>query len=65
MMYTGFVIEYTYSDKHPDKKVHYEGPYSTIEETKEKYHSIKLLEPAVKNVRICRLICEPHNPELY
>lgn len=65
MMYSGFVVEYTLGPNHPDKTIHFSQPQSTIEQAQKIYDDLMSLSPAVDNVRICRLICEPFNPRFY
>jgi len=54
MQYCGFVIEYLLNGK-----PHFEGPYSTIETTNKHYEDLALLEPAVSERRIYRLVSLP------
>lgn len=65
MMYSGFVVLYTYGQNHPDKSVHFSQPKSTIEEAQKIYEDLLSLSPVVDNVRICRLVTNPSNPKLY
>lgn len=64
MMYCGFVLmwEVKVGDKYITQ---FHGPESTIEEIHKRYDDLKLLEPAVKNIRVCRLVNNPSNPRLY
>ena len=65
MMYCGFIIEYSVSNGTSKREFKFVGPYDTIEETHKNYEQLKSLEPAFQDIRICRLVCEPHNPRFY
>jgi len=65
MMYSGFVVMYTYSENHPDKSTHFEGLFNTIDEARTYVYGLESLKPTVDNIRIGRVVIDPNNPKLY
>jgi len=59
MQYAGFILQYQYSSSN---EIKFEGAFSTWEEAKKHYDDLQLLVPAVKNIRIGRLVINPFNP---
>lgn len=65
MMYSGFIVMYTYGKTHPDQSVHFEGPFNTIQDARKVYDDLKSLTPAMQNIQIGRIVTNPDNPMFY
>lgn len=59
MQYAGFILQYQYSSSN---EIKFEGTFNTWEEAKKHYDDLQSLVPAVKNIRIGRLVINPFNP---
>ena len=59
MQYAGFILQYQYSSS---GEIKFDGTFSTWEEAKKHYDDLQSLVPAVKNIRIGRLVINPFNP---
>ena len=65
MHYSGFVVMFTYSGNHPDKSIHFAGPFAEYSQAEKTYEELLTLMPVVENVQIGELVTNPCNPKLH
>ena len=56
---------FTYSGNHPDKSIHFAGPFAEYSQAEKTYEELLTLIPVVENVQIGELVTNPCNPKLH